>query len=625
MTNGGTIPDRGLYGVFLAGEHGPGARVGELDEEMVFESRVGETFLLGASSWRIEQITHDRVLVSPAPGRAGQDAVLEGRHASGRPLELGRAVGELVRTLVAHAAGGGHRAPRPPPRSRRAGGREPPALSRRSDRGGRRRARRPHGAHRALPRRAGRLARLRALAVRQPHPRPLGHGRRRARPRGNRARRRDDVDRRRVRGAVPGDRRAAGSAADGARVRRSRGAGAATSSAERRCSRPSSARPRAARCSCPSAGPAAAARCGSCASARPTCSPSRRGSDPFRSSSRRIASACATSSTCRRSSKRSAGWSGARSGWRPWTRRWRRLSPRRCCLATSPTISTTATPRSPSGARRRCRSIRRSCASCSAMPSCATCSTRTRSPMSRPSCSSWQDDRRARTVDGVHDMLLRLGDLDVEEIDARAQIDGRRAADELTRARRAIAGHDRRPGAPHPRRVREPLPRRARRAAAAGAAGGASRAGATCRAGPRPPLRANACAVHDARSSPPGTGSDDRPPKRCCKELAARRAPARRRFPARRHGTRMVRPGRAADDPPPVARQAAASGRTGRTRRPRTAHHALAGRRPPAHRGWTRCSMRSRACRARRSSRRFSRPRSCRRASRAISRPISTR
>src|SRR5262249_35697608 len=64
VINGGTIPDRGLYGVFLFGERGPGSRVGELDEEMVFESRVGETFLLGASSWRIEEITHDRVLVS---------------------------------------------------------------------------------------------------------------------------------------------------------------------------------------------------------------------------------------------------------------------------------------------------------------------------------------------------------------------------------------------------------------------------------------------------------------------------------------------------------------------------------------------------------------------------------
>ncbi|HEY0876098.1 MAG TPA: crosslink repair DNA glycosylase YcaQ family protein [Vicinamibacterales bacterium] len=100
VINGGTIPDRGLYGVFLIGERGPGARVGELDEEMVFESRVGETFLLGASSWRIEQITHDRVLVSPAPGEPGKMPFWKA-DAAGRPLELGRHIGELVRTLRA--------------------------------------------------------------------------------------------------------------------------------------------------------------------------------------------------------------------------------------------------------------------------------------------------------------------------------------------------------------------------------------------------------------------------------------------------------------------------------------------------------------------------------------------
>jgi len=98
VINGGTIPDRGLYGVFLVGERGPAARVGELDEEMVFESRVGETFLLGASSWRIEEITHDRVLVSPAPGQPGKMPFWKA-DAAGRPLELGRHIGELVRTL----------------------------------------------------------------------------------------------------------------------------------------------------------------------------------------------------------------------------------------------------------------------------------------------------------------------------------------------------------------------------------------------------------------------------------------------------------------------------------------------------------------------------------------------
>ncbi len=77
VTNAGTIPDRGLFGVFIAGE--TGGRVGELDEEMVYEARAGQVIVLGASSWRIEEITRDRVLVSPAPGRPGRGAVLEGR------------------------------------------------------------------------------------------------------------------------------------------------------------------------------------------------------------------------------------------------------------------------------------------------------------------------------------------------------------------------------------------------------------------------------------------------------------------------------------------------------------------------------------------------------------------
>ena len=94
VTSGGTIPDRGLYGVFLADS---GARVGELDEEMVYEARSGEVFQLGATSWRIEQITRDRVLVSPAPGVPGRMPFWKG-DGVGRPYELGRAVGEAART-----------------------------------------------------------------------------------------------------------------------------------------------------------------------------------------------------------------------------------------------------------------------------------------------------------------------------------------------------------------------------------------------------------------------------------------------------------------------------------------------------------------------------------------------
>ncbi|MDE3156584.1 MAG: DEAD/DEAH box helicase [Acidobacteriota bacterium] len=98
VVNAGAIPDRGLYGVFLAGADRATARVGELDEEMVFESRVGDVFLLGASSWRIEQITHDRVLVSPAPGEPGRMPFWHGDR-PGRPFEVGAAIGRLVREL----------------------------------------------------------------------------------------------------------------------------------------------------------------------------------------------------------------------------------------------------------------------------------------------------------------------------------------------------------------------------------------------------------------------------------------------------------------------------------------------------------------------------------------------
>ncbi|MEO9325232.1 ATP-dependent helicase [Nocardioides sp. C4-1] len=100
VTSGGTIPDRGLFGVFLAGGEGPGKRVGELDEEMVYESRVGDIFALGATSWRIEDITHDRVIVTPAPGIPGRLPFWKG-DTLGRPAELGAAIGEYTRELAA--------------------------------------------------------------------------------------------------------------------------------------------------------------------------------------------------------------------------------------------------------------------------------------------------------------------------------------------------------------------------------------------------------------------------------------------------------------------------------------------------------------------------------------------
>jgi ATP-dependent helicase Lhr and Lhr-like helicase len=99
--NAGTIPDRGNYAVHL-GEEGP--RIGELDEEMVFETKAGDCVMLGASTWRVEAITRDRVLVSPAPGEPGKLPFWRG-DGPGRPVELGRAVGAFCRQLAAIPAG----------------------------------------------------------------------------------------------------------------------------------------------------------------------------------------------------------------------------------------------------------------------------------------------------------------------------------------------------------------------------------------------------------------------------------------------------------------------------------------------------------------------------------------
>jgi ATP-dependent Lhr-like helicase len=95
VTSGGTIPDRGLFGVHIVG----GGRVGELDEEMVYESRVGDIFALGASSWQIIEITHDRVNVVPAGGAPGRLPFWRGDNL-GRPAELGRAIGEFTRQMA---------------------------------------------------------------------------------------------------------------------------------------------------------------------------------------------------------------------------------------------------------------------------------------------------------------------------------------------------------------------------------------------------------------------------------------------------------------------------------------------------------------------------------------------
>ena len=233
VTNAGTIPDRGLYGVHLP----DGRRVGELDEEMVYEARPGQTFLLGATTWRIEDITRDRVIVTPAPGVPGAVPFWRG-DGVGRPAELGRAIGAFAREAVGQDPEDARGRVRPrPARGRepgrlpaRAAGRDPGRALRRDDRG------------RALPRRDRRLAPLRALALRRPRPRRLGAGAlgadpRRARPRGRR-----DLVRRRDRRPPPRRRRAARRRPRPARARRGRGPGRRASSAARRCSAPASAR-----------------------------------------------------------------------------------------------------------------------------------------------------------------------------------------------------------------------------------------------------------------------------------------------------------------------------------------------------------------------------------------------
>lgn len=162
VTSGGTIPDRGLFGVFLAGADPKkgGGRVGELDEEMVYESRVGDVFTLGTTSWRIEDITRDRVLVSPAPGVPGRLPFWKGDQL-GRPWA--RAGPGCVPPRDRRALRRGRPAAPAGRRARRLGGGQHPGLPGRAAPGLRPRPGRPDDPGRAVPGRAGRLAGRRAL------------------------------------------------------------------------------------------------------------------------------------------------------------------------------------------------------------------------------------------------------------------------------------------------------------------------------------------------------------------------------------------------------------------------------------------------------------------------------
>ena len=225
VISGGTIPDRGLFPVFLEGEAGtPGRRVGELDEEMVYELRAGmhgDVIVLGASSWRVAEISANRVTVTPAPGVPGKLPFWKG-DTVGRPVELGRAIGAFTRAdrggprEGVEGARDGGRAPPAGPRPRRPRRGEPARLPRGRARGDGRPADRQADRHRALPRRAGRLAARRAHPVRRAGPRAVDDGDRGPDRGAARVRRPDDLLRRRDRdpaaggrGERPGHRRAA--------------------------------------------------------------------------------------------------------------------------------------------------------------------------------------------------------------------------------------------------------------------------------------------------------------------------------------------------------------------------------------------------------------------------------
>jgi hypothetical protein len=385
IANAGTIPDRGLYGVFLAGAEKP-TRVGELDEEMVFETEVGDTFTLGASTWRVEDITHDRVLVSPAPGRAGQDAVLA-RRPGGRPVELGLAIGQARSRAGRHAETGRGRAlTEHHGLDRLAAENVLQYLGEQAAAGGV-----PDDRTLVIERCLDELGDWRVcvlspLGSRIHAPWAMAVTGARAQP--HRRRRGGDVGRRGFVVRFPETEQPPDPAADAARRRRGGRARCSAARLDRRSSRRASARPRRARCCCPAAAPASARRSSCSASARPISWRSRRGSGRSPSCSRPTARCCAITSTCRgwwTCCARSARVRGASP---PSTPRSRRRLRRRSSSATSPTTSTTAMRRWRSGARRRCRWIRRSCASCWATPNCATCSTPMRSPIPNGGCSS---------------------------------------------------------------------------------------------------------------------------------------------------------------------------------------------------------------------------------------------
>ena len=421
VTSGGTIPDRGLYGVFVAGEAGTpgpaGGRAGRGDglraagRDARRRHRPGRQQLAGRRDHAGPRHRGARARGSRASSRSGRATPSAGRSSwaarSAPSCARSRATWPAGRRAGRRALARLRRAPSPRP----AGGREPRRLPGGRARGRGRPADRPPDRRGAVPRRAGRLAARPPHAVRRPRPRPVGDGDRGppARAPGRRGvqhlvgrRDRDPPAGRRPRGRrgrpLPRCRRGGG---PGRRGRRRDGALRRPLPRERGAGPAPAAPPARAR------GP----RSGSSASARPTCSRSPAATAASRSSSRPTASAWPTSSTCRPCATCCAAWSGARSPSTAWRRRGPRRSPRRSSSTTSPPTCTRATPRSPSGGRRRWRSTATSSASCSARRSCASCWTRRRSRRRSSSARRSSTSARPGPSDQVADLLRRLGDL----------------------------------------------------------------------------------------------------------------------------------------------------------------------------------------------------------------------
>ena len=573
VTSGGTIPDRGLFGVFLVGEKA--SRVGELDEEMVYESRVGDVFTLGTTQLA-DRGHHPRPGAGlPRARPARPAAVLEGRQL-GRPAELGAAIGAFAREVAALP-----RRRRPSQRCRDAGPRRrgpPTTWSPSSTSSARPPARVPDDRTLVVERFRDELGDWR-LVVHSPVRRARCTRRGRWRS-ARRLRERYGVDAQAMAattasccGSPRPTRTRPGADAGRVRARRARATSSPPRSAARRCSPPGSASARPARCCCRAATPAAARRCGSSGSAqRPAARGRRASTRPSRSSSRRSASACRTSTTCPALLALMRDLAAARDPARRG-RHARQPSPFARSLlfgyvaafmyeGDSPLAERRAAALSlDQGAARRAarpgraaraarpRGARRGRArAAAARPTTA----RPATPRASPTCSGCSArSRPTRSPSAVHDGADAGRRLAVA---ARRRAPRRRGAD---RRRRALGR----------RRGRRPAARRARRAGAAGHPGRVHRAGRRPARRPGRPVRPHPRPVHRRRRGRPARARRrGRASRRCAGsprqgrvlEGEFRPAGARRRV-VRRRG--------AAPAAPPVAGRAAQGGRAGRAGR----------------------------------------------------------